>query len=403
MVRIRNNNRIDLLIWMGTVLLLTLFCTAATNTYGRYALIAVTLAVFLLQAIKTGGTIRFRLAQFHVHWLLFGGYCLLSALWAWNTSRALSQGRTIIEVLLIVSVFYFCYQDEPDLWKLYNAVKWSGITTALYTIYILGIDQVLANVVGGDRILVEFANINTIGIVAAFALVISLYEMLFRKWRLVTTLFCVPTLLVVAASGTRKALLMLMIGAVLLLYYRFKDRNILKTVVRFALAGVVVLAFVSLVAPLFVGLTGRMEGFIALLTGQGEAEDSATIRMSYVELGLRQFAKTPLVGIGMGNSNELVLQEYGEDTYLHNNFVELLCCGGIVGFVIFYAMYACCIPIIFRNRKNEDPLVILGLVMILLMLIMDAARVSLFSKPTIFYFMIFFLHAKKLKKQGEAT
>lgn len=396
---------IDNLIWLGTVVLLTLICTTATNVYGKYILIAVAAVVFLLYIVKTGGRIHLRFTRFHGYWLAFGIYCFMSAFWAWNSSRAFAQGRTIIEVLLIVSLFYIFYQDETNVWKLYNAVKWSGFLAALYTIYVLGIGQLFTVLINGDRMQVGFANINTIGILAAFALLITMFEVFFRRFDLLSVLLCVPSLLVVFASGTRKALLIIGLGLIMILYYRYKHRNMLKNLLRYVgIAIIIVIVLNLLVAmPIMSGILERMSGLLAFVTGEGMADSSVLTRSEMIALGLKQFIKTPFFGIGMGNSNELLMRTYGWDSYLHNNFVELLCGGGIVGFVLYYAMYADFMYVFFKNRKTHDPVVILGLVMMALMLFMDAARVSYYSKPTVFYFMIFFLHADILRKKGAET
>lgn len=396
---------IDRLIWLLTVVFLTLICITATLSYGKYILVGFSMVVFLLAAIANEGKVRLSFGCFHGFYLVFALYCFLSALWAWNFGAAVSQGRTILEILICLSLFYIYYQEKSDLWGLYSAVKWSGFAACCYTIYDVGLNNVVSLLTTGKRLVTDFGNVNTVGILASFAILITLYEVFFRKLNIISVIFCIPSLAVMAASGTRKALLALIVGVIMLIYFRFRDRNILKSVLKFAAIGAVAVLSLSLILslPMFSGMMDRMGGMLSFLTGESEADASSLVRSRFIEIGLEQFSQTPIFGIGIGSSGDLLLREFGESTYLHNNFVELLCCGGVVGFLLYYAMYAYCIFGFWKYRRSGDSLSILGVIMLVLMLLMDVARVSYYSKPTIFYFMIFFLHIRNLKQQERGS
>jgi len=79
-------------------------------------------------------------------------------------------------------------------------------------------------------------------------------------------------------------------------------------------------------------LDRRMEGFVSL-------DGSVTTRMEMVELGWKIFLDNPLVGCGLGCPRVLCLKSFNIDCYLHNDFIEILAGGGLVGFLLYYSIF----------------------------------------------------------------
>lgn len=128
--------------------------------------------------------------------------------------------------------------------------------------------------------------------------------------------------------------------------------------------------------------------------GNGIIDNSTYLRQQFIKIGLEQFLETPFFGIGIDNARLLLLQHFGYTTYLHNNYVELLASGGIVGASLFYSIYAYIIYKLKSNWKNYSSEKIAVLLLIFLMLAMDFGAVSYYSKSTYFYIMMFFLFIK---------
>ncbi len=397
--RIDRKTLLDNLAWIATVVYLMLTCILSTETYGAVILLLCAAVVAVLAAIKDCGIIALRIERFHIQWLLFGLYALVSALWAMNFSEAVSKGTTIIELLLCMILLYLYYQDTTDIWQLYNTIKWTGFLLSLYSLATLGLNRVLQAVMHGKLLSISFANINTVSMAASFAVIIAVYELLYRKKNIYSVIVCIPCILIIAVFGTRKGLLTVVLGVSLLLLLRYSGRNVLKTAFSVAIVAVGVLILIRLVStlPMFAGIMHRMDGLIAFVTGEGKVDSSTNVRNSYMQIGWAYFLKYPLFGVGIGSSGTLLSSLVGRNTYLHNNFIELLCCGGITGFLIYYSMFWYCGRNFFRHR-NTEPSVKLGLVMVILFLAMDMARVTYYSKTTIFYVMVFFLHIKNLNK-----
>ena len=128
-------------------------------------------------------------------------------------------------------------------------------------------------------------------------------------------------------------------------------------------------------------------------------DSSTQTRQRFIQLGIEQFWKKPFLGIGIDSSGEMLAQQGEHRTYLHNNFVELLACGGIVGFSIYYSIYVYLIYNLWNLRefsKGESDicLIILGI-----MLVMDYGLVSYYQKAQYFYFMVCFIQVGILKRK----
>jgi len=117
-----------------------------------------------------------------------------------------------------------------------------------------------------------------------------------------------------------------------------------------------------------------------------------------VEIGLKTFLDHPLFGIGIGNSRELTVVYLGWETYLHNNFVELLASGGIVGFLLYYAMYLYLISVFWRCRKQYNEEYAICLTLLLVLLVLDFGRVSYYTKTQYVFLMVMFLETDVLRK-----
>ncbi len=393
--------KIDSIIWVVTVLFLTLICVLSTEAYGSLVLLGCAVVIFLLTGIRNRGRIYLSIDRFHWYWLVFALYALTSSLWAWEPDAAVSKGVTLLELLVCMSMIYVHYQQEEDLWPLYNAVRWSGFLASIYTVAVYGAGNIWAAVSTGGFVRVDFANVNEIAIMAAFSVVITMYEVLFRRMRLLTVLLTVVSVVVLAGLGTRKALLIVLAGLALLLYFRYRSKDFVRTALKMLFLGILAGGVVwhVLSQPMFSGVMDRMERMLNLFTGEGAVDSSTLLRSRYIQVGMEQFWKTPLFGIGIGNSGELLRRATGHATYLHNNFVELLCCGGVVGFSMYYAMLADSGWHLMKHEKGQDALVKLGLAVFLIFVAMDMAMVSYYSKTSVFYTMMFSLQARQLRKR----
>ena len=390
---------VDHLIWILTAGILTTYILFETYTWGRYVFFGESVVIVLLSAFQHRWKLKLRIQAIHWFMLAFSGYCALSALWALEPADALQKGETVFQILVCAAMLYIHYQHEQDVHKLLMVVMWTGYFVSIYTLFFYGMDRILL----GTRLNNDFSNLNNIGIVVALSCIIQIYEWLHGRHRW-SAILMVPAILTISVAQSRTSMVGLLIGVFgvyVLKQRQGKDlfQQLAKVVwVLFGAALAVALVY-SL--PVFSGVRERMNSMLAGVLGTGETDNSTLIRLSMIDLGLEWFRKEPIGGIGIGCTHVLSALYLGCDTYLHNNFVELLCGGGLVGFCLYYAMYGYLLWHYFRYRNNNREMYEIGIVWLGLLLVMDYGNVSYYWKSQWFYLMIHFLNIWCLKKKSE--
>ena len=224
----------------------------------------------------------------------------------------------------------------------------------------------------------------------------ALLVMLFVKkdWSI---LIWLPCLFIIGATQCRKAFVMLVMGMFLMYYYKQRMKKNgdmllpLTKVFVFVLIGFLVL-FILGHNGIFSGLYTRMGGMISALTGGEDVDASSMVRNIYNEIGWKQFLKTPIVGIGINNSMILLAQQVNHATYLHNNYIELLTCGGVIGLISYYSIFE-------QKYIKLESSAFLIVTWLLIIFVIDWGVVSYINRMNYFYLMMFFIHLDHLKKK----
>lgn len=371
------------------------FITLETNVAGVYIIAGLTIAIFLINFIRRPN-FTLHTGQFHLYMLLFALFSLASSLWAVNAGYAIEKGVTILELLVVYTLLYKAYY-YADTERLLKIIMWAGFILGIYTVIFVGIDTLQDTLQEEGRLENSFANVNSIGMACCSSIIIAFY--LFKKKRnYIHLIFCLPSIMIIAGSGSRKALVMLILGLLFVFLYQNSKKRYGKRFLKIvgSLLILAIIAYAGIESGIFDGAMSRMDGLIASITGKGEIDSSTALRSYYKLIGIEQFCDTPILGIGMGNARILALSATGHDCYLHCNYVELAANGGIIGLILYYWIY---IPIIkkeFRARKIDFYAPII-LFLVFLHLVMDYGAVSYYSKQTYFLLMVIMLHLNKLK------
>lgn len=385
-----------------TTLLYTSFTVFTSDKNGTIYMAILTCLIYICHIIRTG-YITFHFEILHKYMLLWASFIFLSSIWAINSSYSIEKGMTIIELLICISLIYESYYYS-DIHRLLKIIMWSGFIVSIYTIMFVGVSSLSETIDTGGRMDNNFANVNTIGMVASTSVIICIYLYCFYK-KSFNVFFCIPSLYVIAASGSRKALIMLLLSFIIIFYLKIKQRNkintSLSTILNILTSLIVFLLFFFMIlqSGLFDGTIMRIDGMINSFTGKGDIDSSSELRKYYRILGWKCFFENPVLGIGIGNGRILALAKTGHDCYLHCNYAELAATGGIIGLFLYYWIY---VKIVLSERKFyiKDPLAAIILLLVILNLIMDYGTVSYYSKTTYFMLMIFLLHINTLKNKS---
>ena len=397
------------LVFAFTTALFVFFILFDTYTWGKYAFLGLSVCIFLLGCIINRGKITFWLSPYVTLNMMFIGFVLLSSLWAINASDTVLMARTLMRIFVCAYMVYITYLNTPELDEtlLLKSVMWAGYIVALYSLAFYGLGEMIAAGSSSSlRIDNEFSNINTIGMACALSCVIQInLKGLHPQSRLLpSALFIIPSAVVIAATQSRKALVFLIVGV---LGYAFVKSQKSKQGVFVkgakVLFGILILALVLyLVLQLdaFEGIRERMESMLNAVRGNGKVDHSTILRNNLRDLGIEWFLKYPIGGIGIANPHILAKQYYAFDAYLHDNFSELLCGGGMIGFGLYYSMYVYLFVQLWKYRKIDPPRVTFFAIWLGLMLAMDYGMVSYYGKSNNFYLMIHFLNVLQLKQKA---
>ena len=276
-----------------------------SKSYGVIILAVLSFTIFLLGAYENHGRIRVKLEAYHLFILGFMLFCYASSIWAWDAVFSLEKGNTLLGILVCYSFVYSYYRHNDSVDSLLYAIMWGCYIVMLSSIISFGWDEVLRTIQSEGRLTTGFTNINSLGMIMALAILINVYRIQVEGFRIWDVLM-VPTVIMIAASASRKALVLSVVGVALLSLTKESGtrRSLAKKMLRLIAVAAGIYLLIRLIASsaLFSGVNNRMQGLFALITGRGEVDHSAWVRQRMIEIGWEQFLKTPILGIGMGNA-----------------------------------------------------------------------------------------------------
>lgn len=394
----------DRMIWFITLIFLVLSLTISfalgDANYGAYVLFVCLFGLIFFYLIREQGVIKFRLTWMHGYMLLFIGACYLSTINAIEPSVALSRSFDIVKIFFMLIILYMCYQDKTSVDTLLKIGMWTGYIVCFYTVYFYGLDYFITVLSSSARIANDALNANTVGLLGANAIVMTLYYMLYdrpRWWNIIA----LPTLGILAATGSRKALVFVVVGTVLLFVFKsLRSANVVNSIAKIigSLLALTIIGIAVLQLPMFSEVLDRMSSMVDAFSGTG-GDSSTIIRLALVDIGWDLFYQSPITGVGVNNPSVLTYFLYGkENYYLHNNYIELLAGTGIIGLLAYYSMYVYIAYNLIRYRNFHSNEYVMVLILFLSQIVMDMGMVSYESKSTYFYMMMFYLEVQLLRK-----
>lgn len=376
------------IIWVMFVFyLFTIIAFGDRVEYFRYSNITfvVLIGFMALYAVRTSLVVPIDLFLF----LPFLIFSFLSIAWSYVPDVTLQRSITLLRlfVLLVVMAFYL-YKSKQTEYFIYG-IALAGVIILLYVFSFYGFSGLRQMIDEGIRVGGEFVNSNTLAIYLSFSAVIFFYLFLDRRrWYFI--LLVIGLVVVIATTGSKKGLLDLAVGFILVTGFNQKSSNGVKRLFKWIVGitiGAVILYFLWQ-SPLFATVRDRYDVMFRFLTGSGSRIDYSTReRQIMLVAGWQQFQRTPIVGIGIGASGYLTTIALGNNTYLHNEYIELLSTGGIIGFLLQFVPI---VLILVRNWKYRTISRSAQLCSILLViyLVNGIAAVQYFSKLTYVIFAI---------------
>ena len=373
------------------------------NSIFTIASVLFSAAVLIVGTLNNGGKVRVKIRPFYIFVAVFIIFCYASLLWAQNTYYVSIRSFVIVKTMLCIIMVYIIMDREKTVDTLLMGMMLGGYIVVVSCILYYGIGIVQAVISSSMRFSGLFINNNVLGMLSANTIIINLYYFLYqRKCKKYLPLIA-PSIIVLAAAGSRKSILLLFAGLFLMmLLHNRGNKKAIKRLFKGGAFAVLIIAGVYFIlnSNMFGNLQTRFQGLFNYITGEGHVNYSTLVRAELSKLGIRIFLQHPIVGIGIDNARIYGLQLTGRDYYLHNNYAELLADGGIIGFLCYYSMYIYLIYNMIKYRKNNNQEYDICLVLLLVHAVMEYGFVAYYLKDTYCYFMLFFLEVGILKRES---
>lgn len=274
--------------------------------------------------------------------LFFWAFYFLSILWAKNKNDVFMYFNNCIYILIISVILSNRIRKKEDIIAILKEI----IISLFITTIILFIRTPYAD--WGTIRIGEALGIhpNTLGVRMAFGSILSLFfaHLSFKEKNNKKTIFysfCILLFGMVSLfSQSKKSVLLLVVGISIFEIVSTKGfKVLLKTIVVILMCALFINVLLN--NNYLYGIIGyRINDFIASINGVSSevtGDISTYERTFYINNAITLFKRNIIFGYG-GNNFITYMREigYSHVAYSHNNYTELLCTLGIVGFFIYY-------------------------------------------------------------------
>lgn len=265
-----------------------------------------------------------------------------------------SVARTMVvslflNFLMIYAIVQYVYITN-DIRRVIRITEF-GIFTTAFVVMLLSWKTITQGRLGGGTEI--NANFLSLLCVYGFALCMYLHKIgKFTKFAYWFRIFFYT--LAVLLTGSRKGVIM--IAVVIVIVQVVSEKKSFTRIIRKVLLSFCVIAvgyILVMNVDMFYNIMGvRIENLFKLLTEGSTEEGSLKTRKMLVEIGMKYIREKPWTGYGydcfkmisgMNGDGLVAAGEVG--FYAHNNYIELLFGGGIIGFVLYY------IPIVYLLKN----------------------------------------------------
>lgn len=267
--------------------------------------------------------------------ILFLSFSLTSCFWAIDVPRVLIYLVWTAQAMLIAFSVGLTIRDEEDMEYVYKCILIGGIILCVRALSGVPFDKF-----GTFRLGKSIGyNENELALKAAIGGLTAFYYFCKSKVARIKVVLLVVFVLhatVVAFTGSRKGVLMILVTIILFLL--FNSNNPLRFLINVAigLLGISCFYFAINNIEILYNSFGRRFMLLFNLFEEGAyVGNSMGNRLEDIEVGLKVFEKSPIWGYGLGNY-EFATQLNG---YAHNNYIQLLVDLGLIGICIYYYFY----------------------------------------------------------------
>ena len=396
------------IVWF-IILIIFVYFRFSTNI-GHEAIICAFLAVVLLACYVLNQKSRNKFRNnrrkctlYILYLISFTIFTYISSFWALQPDYTVSRGNTQLIISVMMCLILINSLGDNNIQSLMHIAMFGGYIICCIAIVAYGVGNVINAAVSSVRLSNDLINSNDLGMCAAYSILINIYSVIDKKKVEWYSLLIIPASIILLGSESRKAIVIVGFGIVLMFGLNgLKGKGILKYFKTICiLSFTVILIYCVLQLPIFDAINKRMLGMMNAFLSSNKADESSLTRLRLVEIGQDIFIKNPVKGIGINNAQFIAGRIFHhENYYLHNNYIELLADGGIIGFSLYYSIYAWLLYKYWRCRDFSDLEYNVCAVLLIVRLMMDYGSVSFLDRSAYFYLMFLYLKIVNMKKNS---
>ena len=355
-LRLKNNNALKKVLYVGILVFLFLYSFSIPAFSGRPVWYIIS---YFLMAVLAGCTViytflytKFKINKWIIVPALFVAYAFLGTAF-YSHSFVGSSGRigwtTLVLMLITLIIFYYAFVTIENKRLIFTILMSAFGLFALYFAFVYR-DPILHLQLSSARLGSYFDNVNTIGFYFAIGSTLSLYLALFYKKKF-ELLYLIPSFVFAGLglfTGSRAFIIAVAAAAITILFLKFKNHKIIFFIVLASLIG---LFFVLINVPQLAFLKDQFDRTLYTLFGIGNSkvETSTVQRFIWPQYAFYLAGKNMLFGFGV---NGFAIYS-GVGAYAHNNFGEVLCNFGIIGFILYYLCFFVPLVLGFKQKDKE--------------------------------------------------
>lgn len=283
---------------------------------------------------------------------------------AWNIMRGdvinAQVARTMVvslglNFIMIFSIVQYIYMVN-DVTRVLRVAELGMFSTA-FVVVLLSVNTITQGRLGGGTEI----NSNMLAILCVYGFTLTMYLRKLDRISAYSGWFrMVFYILVILLTGSRKGLIMVALATVVV-QLAGDRKHILEKLIIGAGVVAVVYALIMNVEFLYNIVGVRVENLLTMLSEDGNTtEESLEERQYLVETGLRYIKQKPWTGYGYdcfklvsgkGPNGKVPIGQVG--FYSHNNYIELLFGGGIIGLALYYCGVLYLLIKLLRNIRKD--------------------------------------------------